>query len=139
VWTADGMGLDAIYFITNIRNDQVMLKPAGVNVQDLRRYKSSMVADDIMELIAYSLSKAGANQVRTGGLHPAAFGNLPGFRFDLSYVNSNGLIMKGTVVAAQPGGVLDAVMFVAPKEYYYGHYLPTFNAIVASIKVNKAG
>jgi len=136
IWTIDGTRLDALYFFTDIENGEPMATAPGMDKVDLRPYRSSMLPDDVTELVAYALTKNGAQQVTTSNLKPVPFGNQQGFRFDLAYLTSTGLKMKGTALATQPDGKLDVILFAAPEEYYFGRYEPTVDKVFSSVTIH---
>ena len=67
------------------------------------------------------------------GVHPVPFGTATGFRFNFTYTTDDGLEMKGTAVIAQRGR-LDVILFTAPSEYYFDHYLPMVEEVFTSIR-----
>jgi hypothetical protein len=133
VWTVDGVALNELIFTTDISSGDPII-PDPEDDYDLPVYRPTMLPDDVMELIAASLRKFGYQQLRTDALHPVLFGLGTGFRFNFSYTTESGLEMKGTAVIAQRGG-LDVILFTAPSEYYYDHYLPMVEYAFASIHV----
>jgi hypothetical protein len=135
LWTIDGLGLDEVRFLTDIAQGRPILRLSGVATKDLGHYEPTMLPDDVMDLLATTLGKAGNQQVRATNLRPAPFGSAPGFRFDLTYSTKDGLQMKGTALMAQRNKKLDLIVFVAPSEYYYDHYAPVVDRIFASVKL----
>ena len=135
LWTIDGIGLDELRFYTGIRPGAPLMPVPGVQQRDLGKYDSSMLPNDVMELLVSTLNKAGHQQIRTEALRPAPFGSLTGFRFDFSFANRDGLEMKGMALAAQRNGRLDLILFTAPAEYYFERHAPTVERIFASIQI----
>jgi hypothetical protein len=136
VWTADGVALDALMFVTGIKPGAPLIKITGVGKDEVRLYQTGMVPDDVMELLASNLGKLGYQQIATTNLRPAPFGAREGFRFDLTYVTPDGLEMKGMAIFAQRGGVLDLILCSAPNEYYFRRYSGTVEQIFASIQAS---
>ena len=134
MWTIDGIGLNELRFYTAIAPGRPLMRVPGVEIRDLGRYEETMLADDVMNLFASTLDKAGHQQIRTAALRPAPFGSVTGFRFDFTYATMDGLQVKGMVLAAQRGGRLDLIMFTAPAEYYFDRYSPTVDQIFASVR-----
>lgn len=135
-WTADGLQLDSLTFCMGIAPGKPAFKVPGVADHELRLYQANMVPDDVMELLASNLEKLNLQQIKTANLRPAPFGAAQGFRFDLSFTTSEGLEMKGIVIAAQRGGKLDMIVFTAPAEYYFAHYSDTVETIFSSIQAS---
>jgi hypothetical protein len=134
MWTIDGIGLNELRFYTAIAPGRPLMRVPGAELRDLGRYEGTMLADDVMNLFASTLDKAGHQQIRTAALRPAPFGAVTGFRFDFSYVTMDGLQVKGMALAAQRGGRLDLIMFTAPAEYYFDRYSPTVDQIFTSVR-----
>jgi len=135
VWTIDGLGLNELRFLTGIAPGNPMMTISGVNRKDMIAYDTTMLPNDVMDMVSGTLGKAGYQQVRPDGLRPVPFGSTPGFRFDLSLTTKDGLLMKGTALTAQRDGKLDVILFLAPAEFYYERYVPTVERVFGSIKV----
>jgi hypothetical protein len=138
VWTIDGFGLNELRFLTGIKPGDPLLQVSGVARAEIGVYATSMLPNDVMDLLTSTLGKAGFQQIRAERLRPAQFGTVTGFRFELDYLNKNGLRLKAMVLAAQRGGNLDLIMFNAPAEYYFDRYAPTVEQIFASVRVPNA-
>jgi len=139
LWTVDGVGLNELYFFTDVKVGQPLIKLRGEGDKDTRLYADGMLPNDVMDLLASTVEKLGYRQVRTSGLSPAPFGEVTGFRFGLDFSTSNGLNMKGMALAAQRSNRLDLLLFVAPTEHYFGHYAPTVEKLFASVRPSPAG
>jgi hypothetical protein len=135
VWTIDGLGLDELLFFTGVAPGAPLLRIPGVEQKDMVLYNTTMLPDDVMDMIAGTLGKAGDRQLRTSALRPVPFGTVTGFRFDLAFTTEDGLLMKGMALFAQRGKKLDVILFVAPSEYYYDQYAPTVEKIFSSVRV----
>jgi len=133
LWTVDGAGLDALLFFVGSPGRPLIESQASKG--DTHVYQSSMLPDDVMELLAANFQKIGFQQVKTSSLRPSAFGGAIGFRFDISYTTTIGLEMKGMALACQRNGRLDLIVFLAPAEYYFGHYAPAVDRLFASVQV----
>ena len=133
LWTIDGVGLNELYFFTDIRPGDPLVTVKGERGNDTRVYSDKMLPNDVMDLLASTVEKIGYRQVRTSGLAPFPFGAGTGFSFNLDFTTANDLQMKGTALAAQRSGKLDLILFAAPAEYYFGRYEPTVEKIFASV------
>ncbi|HXJ00673.1 MAG TPA: hypothetical protein VNH44_05580 [Micropepsaceae bacterium] len=138
VWTIDGFGLNELRFLTGVAGGAPLLRIDGIDRKDMVAYNTTMLPDDVMEMVAGTLGKAGNQQLRTAALRPVPFGTGTGFRFDLSYTTKDGLQMKGTALFAQRKNKLDVILFAAPSEYYYDRYVPTVEKVFASVRVADA-
>jgi hypothetical protein len=135
LWTIDGFGLNEMRFLTAVAPGKPLMQVAGVKTDGLGTYSGDMLPNDVMEFVGNNLAKAGNLQLQTTALRPERFGSAMGFRFDLSFVNSDGLQMKGTALFAQRQGKLDLILFLAPAEFYYDHNLPVVERVFGSIRV----
>jgi len=134
VWTIDGFGLNELRFLTRIEPGSPLMEISGDGRENIAVYQQSMLPNDVMDLVASTLGRIGRQQVRTSGLRPVPFGSAMGFRFDLDFVDKDGLEMKGMAMAAQRNGALDMILFFAPAEYYFEHHAPTVERVFASVR-----
>ena len=125
-------------FFSGVAAGAPLLLIPGVAQKDMVLYNTTMLPDDVMDMIAGTLGKAGDQQLRTSALRPVPFGTVTGFRFDLAFTTEAGLQMKGMAFFAQRRKKLDVILFVAPSEYYYDQYAPTVEKIVSSVQVPDA-
>ena len=135
IWTIDGLGLDELLFFSGVGAGSPLLRIPGVAPKDIVLYNTTMLPDDVMDMIAGTLGKAGDQQLRTSALRPVPFGAVTGFRFDLAFTTEDGLQMKGMALFAQRRKKLDVILFLAPSEYYYDQYAPTVEKIFSSVQV----
>jgi hypothetical protein len=135
VWTIDGLGLNEMRFLTGIKPGEPLMTIAGVAKKDSGAFQSTMLPDEVMELTASTLGKLNYRQIRTAALRPAAFGAAMGFRFDVNFLNDDGLQFKGVALFAERQGKLDLFLFIAPAEFYFDHYAPTVEKVFASVQV----
>ncbi len=136
MWTVNGTGLDELYFF-NAKADAPLFETNKIANKDMAVYRAAMLPDDVMEAMASTLGKLGFLQVQTMGLKPAGFGSEQGFRFDITMTSSGGLQYKGMATFAQIPGKLEAVIFIAPEEYYFDHYAGTVDKVFSSIQFTK--
>ena len=138
LWTVDGFGLNEMRFMTGIAAGDPLMRIANVDRKDMIAYSTTMLPDDVMEMVSGTLGKAGLRQVQTSALRPEPFGGATGFRFDLTYTTPDGLQMKGAVLFAQRRNKLDVILYTAPAEYYFDRYMPTVEKVFASVRVPDA-
>jgi hypothetical protein len=74
----------------------------------------------------------------TGHLRPARFGNLDGFRFELSFMTDKNLKKENAVVGAIVDRALYLLTYTGTAIQYFAKYLRDFEEIVSSIKIRKA-
>ncbi|NKB42930.1 MAG: hypothetical protein GKS03_01505 [Alphaproteobacteria bacterium] len=134
LWTIDGLGLNQLYFFTEVEAGKPMVRIQGQAKDAMPFYEESMIATDVMELVETTLTRLGNQQVEATNLRPAKFGPRNGFQFDLTMTSQGGLIVKGLCIAAQRDDELDALLFLAAEEYYYELHRPVVEKVFASIR-----
>jgi hypothetical protein len=135
VWTIDGFGLNELHFMLNKKPGDALFNVRGDEKKDFPVMKKDMLPNDAMDLVVNSMTHLKNNQVRASNLAPAAFGAPnAGFRFDLNYVNADGLEMRGMALGSQHGDRLDMLLFIAPNEYYFGKLQDTVDRLFQSVQ-----
>lgn len=121
-WTIDGAPLNQLNIFSRIKPDE------HVFLGDRERrsrpdgpwFRQGMRPDEVRDIILDGLRGAGWANVVASDLRPAAFGAVPGLRFDLDLDNPGGLVYRGLVTAAEQDGRLTVLIWIAPAEHYYG-------------------
>lgn len=121
MWTVDGLALNSLIFFSDIKSGEPLMELPNTDKKDTRSYSSTMLPDEVAELVGYYLTHTGSRELKLGPMQPVHLGSQQGFRFDATYVTDGGLKMKAMAIFAQPNGKLDLMLFYAPEEYYYGH------------------
>lgn len=133
IWTVDGPGLQRVQFVNGIDDNETMFR--GKKEYEKLIFKKSMTASEVMDLFVASLTADGARKVETKNLKPSQFGSNSGFRFDLSYVNKEGLEYEGVVVGSVIGGKLYLISYIGTRAYYFAKYKAEVERIIQSIKM----
>lgn len=132
LWTVDGPGLQAVRFFKGLRDgDQLIATSDKTNPAT---FKSGMKASDILELVVDSLTRSGAGEVDATALRPAAFGPFVGFRFDLVFLTSDGLRVRGLAAGAVIKEKLHLILYTGADTHYFGKYLDQVERLLASIE-----
>jgi len=135
VWTIDGFGLNELHFLLNKKPGDTLFKVASSQRKDFPAVKKGMLPNDAMELMVNTMTRLRNNQVRASNLAPAPFGQPnAGFRFDLAYVNPDGLEMRGMALGRQQNDTVDVLLFIAPNEYYFDKLRETIDRLFASVQ-----
>jgi hypothetical protein len=79
-----------------------------------------MRPEEVRDIIVAAMQGQNLVNITTSHLRPQKYGSVDGLRFDFAMANSDGLIYKGTVAAAEKDGKLTVLLWKAPAEYYYG-------------------
>ena len=133
LWTVDGPLLAAVRFF-DPREDGETLFVARPG-QDPPRFEKDMTAFDVQEYVVDSFAAAGAVRVQASGLRPAPFGVLDGWRFELSFLDADGLEHDGIVVGAIAKEKLYVIIYTGARRYYFPKYRGYFESIVASVQL----
>ena len=135
LWTVDGAELESIRFICGIRE--------GVPIMDITEekhetsFRPEMSETELVDAIVDAFSLSGAQQVNPRNLRPTKFGNLDGFRFELDFLNEDGLRKEGAVIGAIFDQSLYLIIYTGAKMHYFPKYAREFEDIVDSIKIQK--
>lgn len=118
VLTLDGPLLNRVYLVDGLESGKPLVKPDD-SKKPSPVFRSDLSQDELSEFIADSLSAQDYKNVEVHGLHPQPFGKADGVRFDISAATASGLLISGTALAAMVNGKLDAIIYLAPQEYYH--------------------
>ncbi|NIM28479.1 MAG: hypothetical protein GTO67_17285 [Gammaproteobacteria bacterium] len=132
IWTVDGPLLESVRFFDARADGDPLLVPGPD--QTLPTFKKDMRASEVQEFVVDTLSASGASRVEASNLRPWDFGVLSGFRFELSYVNQDGLEYDAFAVGAISEEKLYLILYAGTRRYYYPKYRGFAEAIVASIQ-----
>lgn len=132
-WTVDGAGLEAIQFFNGIDDGDALYK-SQVSRKKGPKFRKRMTASEIMEFVVDSMRVSGDGLVKATSLRPARFGDLRGFRFDLTFLRANGLEMQGLVVGTIAKEKLYLIMYRGAKEHYYPKYKEQVERMIDSIQ-----
>ena len=136
-WTVDGPALEVIHFFKGLGNgDSLFNRPAGsVKKVAYPIYKTGMTPNDVMEFTVDSIARAGAGEVQASKLRPARFGSIPGFRFELSFLTSDGLEKNGLAAGAVIEDKLYLILYTGARLHYYPKYWDHVEQLLVSIEM----
>jgi hypothetical protein len=131
MWTVDGTGLETLRFYTGITDGQPILR-GGANEAQRPRFRASMTAAEISDLVAASLfgSRYPPRDVR-----PAPFGGVDGFRFEVSYAVSGGVKREAIVTGAVVDKRLHVIAYEGTALYHFAKYREEAEHIVRSVRL----
>jgi hypothetical protein len=133
IWTVDGPLLESIRFFDARAHGDTLLVPGPD--QTLPEFEKDMKASDVQEFVVDTISATGASRVEAYNLRPWDFGALSGFRFELKYVNQDGLEHDAFAVGAISDEKLYLILYAGTRRYYYPKYRGFAEAIVASVRL----
>lgn len=132
IWTVDGLRLQAVRFFKGVKDRETLFK-AGEDAK-LPVFRAEMTANEVMELVVDTLSRAGASQVAARGLRPADFGDAPGFRFEFGFVDANGLDGEGIAGGAVIEARLYLILYTGSRAHYFPKYKDDVDRLLDSVE-----
>jgi len=138
-WTIDGTPLNQLVIISKVRaNEHVFLSARERKGRpDGPWFRPGMRPDEVRDIIVDGLRGSGWANVRASNLRPAAFGAVPGLRFELDLDNPSGLVYKGLATAAERDGRLTLLVWIAPAEHYHGRDVDAVSAMFDTLRFVK--
>lgn len=133
LWTIDGVDLDAIRFFSGIKE--------GVPIIDMSEekretpFRPDMTETELVDAIVDAFTLQGAQQVEPRNLRPAAFGSEQGYRFELSFLDTDGLEKEGMVAGAIVDESLYLIVYTGAKMHYFPKYEAEVENILRSISI----
>ena len=137
VWTKDGGELDKLCFVAGLEDNQSIHADRPGKPPE-PRFRSSMTPSEVMELFEAAYSRPSGTPVifNAGGLRPAKFGGLDGFRFDFSFVDqADEVERKGIATGAIHKGKLYLVFYHGARIHYFAKNLPEVETIIRTAKL----
>ena len=159
MWTIDGPLLEALRFV--ILNDGDTLFRSSDKDAKLPRFRAHMTPNEVVEFFVASLKsvsggvdthqlakgmvvpegiRAGsinASSLDIQNLRPSDFGNLPGFRFDFSFLSKEGLERQGFALGSIHDGKLLLMVYTGTREYYFDKHKQEVETIFSSVEFAK--
>ena len=134
VWTIDGEQLNELIFFADVRGGAT-LAPKMKHVT-LPTWDEKMLLVELPELVErnYRVTRQIAEFTQISS-RPRTFLGRNGIEFEYEYVNDDGLHVHGIADATIIDGALYMINLNAPRLHYYDRSKPSFDAIVASAKI----
>lgn len=132
VWTVDGTRLQAVRFYKGIKDQEALFK-VEKDVK-LPVFRADMTANEVMELVVDTFSRAGASQVEARGLRPADFGEAPGFRFEFSFLDPDGLETEAMASGAVIDERLYMILYTGSRAHYFPKYKDNVEKLLDSVE-----
>lgn len=129
----DGPLLNRLYLVDGLAPGEFIVKPASKQ-QPTPIYHSGMSPTELVEFVADSTAALDYQRVETSDLRPASFAGGDAMRFDLTAQTKEGLEVAGSALVAERDGKLYVNLYLAPKEHYYGVYLPEVEKVFSSAR-----
>ena len=154
MWTVDGPSLEALFFVNGLTDGDTLFRTSKDNKKQVT-YREGMTPTGVLEFVVASLESAdraatlaavnagntmlredqmGAAMVEARNLRPTQFGDLPGFRFDLSFLSPEGLERDGLVVGTTSAAKLYLIIYLGARAHYFPKYKDQVEKLIASIE-----
>jgi hypothetical protein len=135
-WTVDSPWLEEVRFATGLTDGDKLFEPPRDKAEDnWPEFKSSMRANDIMDFVVDSLARSGMGEVRARNLRPDEFGSASGFRFELSFLSSDGLAYEGLAAGAVIDDKLLLILYTGTHDYYFPKYREPVERLIGSVQI----
>ncbi|MFQ5930076.1 MAG: hypothetical protein ACE5MK_10270 [Acidobacteriota bacterium] len=136
IWTVDGTRLQRIHLVKGLEDDEVMFE--GKDDEKRPQFQKYMTPSEIMEFVVDSITLVGHQKVEATNLRPEKFGNVQGFRFEMSFLSEKGLEEQGVVWGAVVKEKLYLIMYSGAKAHYYPKHKDHVEGIIQSIQMKEA-
>ena len=133
IWTVDGPALQAIKFFHGIEDGEPLIEPED-DEEERPTFDAAMSALEVLELIIDTLMANGASAVKASDLRPMSFGNLEGYRCELSYLNSDGLAAEAMAAGTIHSEKLYLILYTGTRIHYFSRYKPQVERLFDSIR-----
>ena len=130
LWTVDGPLLQAVRFF-DVHDGDSLLPVLGDRA--LPEFRTSMTASEVQEFVADTVAALGGARVETRDLEPLVFGSWPGFRFELGFVNEDGLEMDALVAGAVHDQRLHLIVYTGARLHYFERYRGHVERLIGSV------
>lgn len=138
MWTVDGPMLNRLSIYSRVKPGEHVFQKARERRSrpDGPWFRSGMRLDELQQLVVDGLVDQDWVGVDAMRLRPHSFGGIEGVRFDLRMTHPDGLIYEGTAAAVEREGRLTVLVWMAPKEHYFGRDVAAVNAMLDGMRFN---
>lgn len=138
-WTLNGVSLDAISFVTGLKDGKSLICQRRSASQQVPIFRSNMTAPEVAGMIeSLYRVRGGSIDFKTLGLQPRPFLGTNGFQLDYEHLDDDELWRRGRAVGAVIGGRLYLILIDAARSHYWDAALPDYEALVASAELRRA-
>jgi hypothetical protein len=136
VWTADGVLLNQLVFVSGISAGQGMFRDFSKDTP-MPKFNPKVLPHELKALVETSLTNTsgGKYPITTNNLKPRKVADSMGVEFDLEFYNADGLMNKGRALVLVKNDKLYSVIFSASAVYHFDRYSQEFDSILASLKI----
>jgi len=134
VWTVDGFALQSLRFVRVAHGQSLAGRDGPPDKAPV--FRKTMSPHEVRELVVDTLVLEGWANVRSKGLRPAKFGDVPGFRFSFEMLAEDGLEYDGIALGTVRNGALHLILYKGTRLYHYPKYAGTVQRLVDSIRTD---
>ena len=134
LWTVDGPFLQALHLVDPV-NDGEPLFERSPETKGLTFHRG-MTAIEIKELVEDTWGATGAQKIETEYFKPFKFSGQQGFRFELTFLATNGLEKQALVVGSVIDNKLYLIVYSGARAHYFPKYKGAVEKLIASVKLN---
>ena len=140
IWTVDGEGLAAVYFVDGIKDGDAIFPKRFLKAREVQpEFRAEMTEIEVMEFVTDTMAETGLQRIETRALRPARFGALDGYRYELSCLSPNGLEMEGLVIGAvephEDGARLHLIIYLGARAHYFPIYREVVERLIESLEM----
>jgi hypothetical protein len=137
-WTVDGERLETVTFLVGVAAGEPLFRIAGEKDENQPKFDPAMTASEIMDLFEAAFAKGTKTPLTQGrNLRPVRFGDVDGFRFEMSYALKDEVDRELSAAGAVRDGKLYLLAYQGARLHHYGLYLPEFEKLLASLRFEK--
>lgn len=131
--TLDGPALNSVYLFSDIKEGDSLIKERNKE-NPVPTFDPALFELELVEFVTDSLQKgSGLGSIQTRDIRPDTFAGNDAVRFDFTGVDQSGLNISGEALLAVADDTLDALLFMAPTEYYFEKDRANIDAIFNSV------
>lgn len=138
MWTIDGLLLNRLMIYSRVAPGEHVFQRAKERRSrpDGPWFRAGMRLDELQQLVVDGLVDQNWVGVAASHARPHDFGGVEGLRFDLRMTHPDGLVYEGTAAVVEREGKLTVLVWLAPKEHYYGRDIVAVNAMLDGVRFN---
>jgi hypothetical protein len=138
LWTIDGPLLNRLMIFSKVAPGEHVFQRARERRSrpDGPWFRAGMRLDELQQLVVDGLLDQDWAGVAATNLRPHDFGGVEGVRFNLHMTHPDGLVYEGTAAMAEREGKLTVLVWMAPKEHYFGRDIAAVDAMLDGMRFN---
>ncbi|MGE0044950.1 MAG: hypothetical protein AB7J28_05735 [Hyphomonadaceae bacterium] len=136
VLSVDGPHLNRLYLAGAVRAGDPIVR-AMRREQPTPVFRADMTDTELVEFVTDSIAALGYQRPEATNLRPGTLAGVEGVRFEVTTQTPEGLAYDGTSLVARQGESLHLMLYLAPREHYYGTLAQEVETIFASAALSE--